>query len=88
VSVCVCVYGSVLPLNTYILDSFFQIRIKYLHMEVHLHLFYPKRLRKSRFVERDRNTLLWYMKIRTEQVSSNHNCKVNRMSFIIVACII
>jgi len=44
--------------------------------------FYPKRLTKSTFVERDSNMLLWYMKI-IEQVSSIHSCKANRMSFII-----
>jgi len=40
--------------------------------------FYPKRLTKSPFVERDSNISLWYIKIRIEQVSSIHNCKVNR----------
>jgi len=30
--------------------------------------FYPKRLIKSIFVERDRNISLWYIKIRIEQV--------------------
>jgi len=45
--------------------------------------FYPKRLTKSTFVERDSNISLWYIKIRIEQVSSIHNCKANRMSFII-----
>jgi len=48
--------------------------------------FYPKRLTiylKSTFVEGDSNILLWYIKIRIEQVSSIHNCKANGTSFII-----
>jgi len=46
-------------------------------------LFYSKRLTKSTFAERDSNISLWYIKIRIEQVSSVHNCKINRTSFII-----
>jgi len=45
--------------------------------------FYPKQHTKSTFVERESYISLWYIKIRIEQVSSIHNRKVNRMSFII-----
>jgi len=38
---------------------------------------------KSTSVERDDNISLWNIKRRIEQVSSIHNCKVNRTSFII-----
>jgi len=45
--------------------------------------FYPKRLTKSTFVEGDCDISLCSIKIRIEQVSSIHNCKINRKSFII-----
>jgi len=45
--------------------------------------FYPKRFTISTFVDGDSNILLWYIKIRIEQVSSIHNCKVNGTRFII-----
>jgi len=41
--------------------------------------FYPKRLIKSTFVERDSNISLWYIKIRIEQVSGIHSYEANRM---------
>jgi len=43
--------------------------------------FYPKRLKKSTFVEGE--TAIYHIKIRIEQVSSIHSCKANRTSFII-----
>jgi len=47
--------------------------------------FYPKRLTKSTFVERETAIYLslWYIKIRIEQVSSIHSYKANRTNFII-----
>jgi len=44
--------------------------------------FYPERLTKSTVVEGDSNILLWYIKIRIEQVSSIHSFEPNKTSFI------
>jgi len=61
---------------------FFNLRLN-LHSGHLADAFIQSDLQKSTFVDGDSNISLRYIKIRIEQVSSIHSCKVNSTSFII-----